>query len=160
MPKIFEVADGDRKKILSEVFGVKPFEIMTIKLERIFIDKVFASEYYYTRKMMFDTAKHIYDISVLFIIDRIKNFIEEEDFVHAMVTLKRCEEKERHGGVPENKSIKDFSYFEHLHNDNDFLTEFKKMQSVYVFDDKDVISFSRASEIIKKLYKVFLSLGI
>lgn len=159
-PKIFEIADDDRKKILSEVFSVKPFEIMTIKLERIFIDKIFASEYYYTRKMLFDTAKHIYDISVLFNIDRIKNFIEKVDFVHAIVALKRSEEKERHGGVPEDRSIKDFSYFEHLHNDNDFLTEFKKMQSVYVFDEKDVISFSRASETIKKLNKVFLSLEI
>ena len=45
--------------ILEKEFEVQPIELEIIKLERIFVDKLFAAEFYYIRKMYTDVAKHI-----------------------------------------------------------------------------------------------------
>ena len=42
---------------MREQFEVMPFTIKTIRLERIFADKIFAAEFYYEREMYFDVAK-------------------------------------------------------------------------------------------------------
>lgn len=41
---IYDLADDQQKKTLENLFGVKPFKIKTITIERIFIDKLFAAE--------------------------------------------------------------------------------------------------------------------
>jgi hypothetical protein len=153
-PKLFDLADIQRQEILSSTFNVKPFGIKTIKLERIFVDKVFASEFYYTRKMQFDTAKHIYNIAVLFDNQRIKQMLKQRDYLEKMVSFKRLEEKERLGGVPENVALKDFTYFDALPVDREFTEEFNRMQNIYVFDSKDNITFENLMDIIGKLKKI------
>lgn len=65
-PIIYTYATEEQKAILREQFGVMPFLIKTIRLERIFVDKIFAAEFYYEREMYFDVAKHIYDVGVMF----------------------------------------------------------------------------------------------
>lgn len=42
---------------MREQFEVMPFTIKTIRLERIFADKIFAAEFYHERGMYFDVAK-------------------------------------------------------------------------------------------------------
>ncbi|UKI14060.1 MAG: nucleotidyl transferase AbiEii/AbiGii toxin family protein [Clostridiales bacterium] len=58
---------------MRETYDIKPFEIETISLERIFIDKVFAAQFYYERKEYSDVAKHVYDLTVLLDNEQIKN---------------------------------------------------------------------------------------
>ena len=72
-PMIYSFASREEKNTLSRLFNVNPFHIETITLERMFIDKVFAAEFYYLEKKFFDTAKHLYDLCVLIRESRIKN---------------------------------------------------------------------------------------
>ena len=76
----------------------------------MFIDKVFAAEFYYTRKEYTDTAKHIYDLCVLINNDKIKELFKNEQELKRLVGYKREEEKIRTGGVSSDIKIKDFSY--------------------------------------------------
>lgn len=61
-PILYTYATEEQRSILQEQFGVMPFPVKTIRLERIFADKIFAAEFYYEREMYFDVAKHIYDV--------------------------------------------------------------------------------------------------
>ena len=63
-PLIYKLASDDEKKILEEKFDISKIEIKIIKLERMFIDKIFAAEFYYIRNMYMDVSKHLYDISI------------------------------------------------------------------------------------------------
>ena len=45
-PLIYEQAEPDQQLILLQQFDVRPFEILTMTIERIFIDKLFAAEAY------------------------------------------------------------------------------------------------------------------
>ena len=109
-PHLYELCGEDRRKILRENYGVQPFIVQTIALERIFIDKVFAAEFYYVRNEYFDVAKHIYDLTVLMSNDKIKKFLADKDEVTCIVALKRKEELHRKGGVEASLAIRDFSY--------------------------------------------------
>ena len=53
---IYKLANDTEKKILEEKFDVSKIEIEIIKLERMFIDKIFAAEFYYIRNMYMDVA--------------------------------------------------------------------------------------------------------
>ena len=48
-PVIYNKATEEQKIVLKEQFDIFPFGIMTIKLERIFVDKIFAAEFYYRK---------------------------------------------------------------------------------------------------------------
>ena len=51
---------------MEKEFDISGIEIETLTLERMFVDKLFATEFYYLRNMFTDTSKHLYDLSVLF----------------------------------------------------------------------------------------------
>ena len=74
-PHLYELASEEQQKIMREVYGVEPFEIETISLERIFIDKVFAAQFYFERKDYSDVAKHVYDLTALLDNEQIKAFL-------------------------------------------------------------------------------------
>jgi predicted nucleotidyltransferase component of viral defense system len=71
-PLVYKLASDDEKKILEEKFDISKIEIEIIKLERMFIDKIFAVEFYYIRNMYMDVSKHLYDMSMLFNNDKIQ----------------------------------------------------------------------------------------
>lgn len=77
-PLIYKLSNDDEKKILEEQFDITKIEIEIIKLERMFIDKIFAAEFYYIRNMYMDTAKHLYDISVLFNNNKIQKLLSNK----------------------------------------------------------------------------------
>lgn len=147
-PIIYELAGEEHKGILENTFGVAPFEVGTIKLERIFVDKLFASEFYFSRGVFFDVAKHIYDITVLFDNEQIKKMFGDKALLEQMVQYKRREELVRAGGVPANVPMHEFSYMDALFASTDFLKEFDHMQSIYVFDKRDNIPVPHAKEAI------------
>ena len=53
-PILYTYATEEQRNILRSQYDVVPFMINTIRLERIFADKIFAAEFYYERKMYFD----------------------------------------------------------------------------------------------------------
>ena len=74
-PILYTCATEEQRVILREQFEVMPFPIKTIRLERIFADKIFAAEFYYEREMYFDVAKHIYDVGVMLDLQSIQDMI-------------------------------------------------------------------------------------
>lgn len=150
-PLIYKLANDSEKKILEEKFDISTIEIEIIKLERMFIDKVFATEFYYIRKMYMDLAKHLYDISMLFNHNKIQSLLENKEELIKLIDFKRQEEKLRIGGIDENIDIKDFSYFK-LEFNNELIKEFENMQNKYVLNDKYKISINDVKEILKNLY--------
>ena len=149
-PLLYKLASESEKKILSEQFGVSRIKIEIIKLERMFIDKLFAAEFYYIRNMYMDTAKHLYDISILFSNPKIQKLLDNKEVLDKLIKYKRLEEKVRIGGIDENISIKDFSYFK-LQFSNELIKEFENMQNKYVLNDKYKLSMNVVKDILKQL---------
>lgn len=153
-PHLYELAGLEEKAILTNVYDVKPFEIETISLERIFIDKIFAAEFYYERKNFFDVAKHVYDLTVLLENEQIKRFLQNPQRVRTIIAYKRKEERNRLGGIPEEKKIKDFEFFGALCSNKEFIATYKKMQRIYVLNEKDEIKLEVALAAMSELYSI------
>lgn len=148
---IYKLANNSEKKILEEQFDVSKIEIEIIKLERMFIDKIFAAEFYYIRDMYMDTAKHIYDISILFYNEKIQNLLNNDEELNKLIKYKRQEEKARIGGIDENTQIKNFNYLK-LNFSYNLIKEFENMQNKYVLNDKYKVSIDEVKYILKQLY--------
>lgn len=159
-PHLYELASKEEKEILENVFDVKPFKIGTISLERIFVDKIFASEFYFVRDKFLDLAKHIYDITVMCSLDKICNLLSNDEELIKLIGYKREEETHRQSGVPQDLEIKDFSYL----NDIEFYDseQFKKalntIHNIYVFDKKDKIDIEQIQETLNMLHYIFSDL--
>lgn len=158
-PIIYKYASDSEKKTLKEKFEVEPIKIKIIKLERMFIDKVFAAEFYYTRKEYTDTAKHIYDLSVLINNDKIKKLFNNEQEIKRLVGYKREEEKSRTDGVKEYTKIKEFSYLKCNFND-EFLDKFKNMQDKYIISEKYKINMDQIKNALQIISENFSKLDI
>lgn len=150
-PLIYKLASDNEKKILEEKFDISKIEIEIIKLERMFIDKIFAAEFYYIRNMYMDVSKHLYDISILFNNDKIQKLLENKEELSKLIEYKRQEEKVRIGGIDENTKIKDFSYFK-LEFSDELIKEFENMQNKYVLNDKYKVSIDEVKNILKEIY--------
>lgn len=81
IPIILDIASDEQKEILNNQYDISAFNIETIKLERIFIDKVFAAEFYFLRSKYFDMAKHLYDIVVLLKNERIQKALLNKELL-------------------------------------------------------------------------------
>lgn len=158
-PIIYKYASDDEKKILKENFEVEPINIKIIKLERMFIDKVFAAEFYFTRKEYTDTAKHIYDLCVLINNEKIKVLFKNEQELKKLVEYKREEEKIRTEGVGSNIKIKDFSYL-NCNFDDIFIEKFNNMQDKYVIDEKYKMDINQIKNTLQSIKERFSNMGI
>lgn len=116
----------------------------------MFIDKVFAAEFYYIRKMYKDTSKHLYDITILTQIERIKKLLENKDELKKLISYKRQEESVRKGGIEANLKIKDFTYLKQEFNE-DLLNEFEDMQNKYVLNDRYKIGLNEVKDALNKI---------
>ncbi len=140
-PVIYTYATDEQKVILREQFEVMPFLINTIRLERIFADKIFAAEFYYERAMYFDVAKHIYDVGVMLDLHPIQNMIQDHGMFLEMLGYKRTEETRRAGSDLADKQFSDFKIFTGLSDNKDIGNAYQHMQRNYVFSEKDLLSF-------------------
>ena len=155
-PLIYKLANENERKVLKEQFEISDFDIDIIKLERMFIDKVFATEFYYIREMYKDTSKHLYDIVVLAQTQDIKSLLNNKKELNKLISYKRQEENIRKGGIDANTGIKDFTYLKQNFNE-DLLKEFENMQNKYVLNDKykvDMEEVRSVLSIIKNLEKL------
>ena len=150
-PLIYKLSNENEKNILETQFEISKFDINIIKLERMFIDKIFAAEFYYIRKMYKDVSKHLYDISVLSQNENIEKLLKNKNEMEKLISYKRQEEKIRIGGIDSNTKIKDFNYFKLDFND-ELIQEFNNMQYKYVLDDKYKITMDYTKNVILEIY--------
>lgn len=156
-PLIYKYANSIERKILKEKYNIGEFYIKIIKLERIFIDKIFAAEFYYNRGMYDDVSKHLYDISIMIKNNNIKELLKNKEELKKLISYKRKEEKFRIGGILENKKIIDFDYIK-LGFNNELINAFDKMQRIYVLDDESKITIEDVKKAINLIVHVFKNL--
>ena len=156
-PLVYKYAAEEEKNILKEKYNISEFAIDIIKLERIFIDKIFAAEFYYEREMYEDVSKHLYDISIMIKHDDIKKLLKNKSELSKLIGYKRKEEMFRIGGISEEKDITDFDYMK-LEFSDDLINAFNKMQRIYVMDNESVITIKDVENTIKILVSVFRNL--
>ena len=150
-PLIYKLSTETEREILKEQFGIYNFDINIIKIERMFIDKLFATEFYYIREMYKDTSKHLYDITILLQTKEIQQLLENKKYLEQLISYKRQEENVRKGGIDPNIKIKEFSYLKQEF-DEDLLQAFENMQNKYVLNDKykiDIKQIKDSLDIIK-----------
>ena len=146
-PLIYEQAEPDQQLILIQQFDVIPFEILTMTIERIFIDKLFAAEAY-TRSAAqeyraFEASKHIYDLAVISHEPRIVSLLQDEEQLTKLLTIRLTEEKNRLDGIP-GVLPKDFTFFEKSCADTHIIKAYATMQNQYVFIPDDRIPLDEA----------------
>lgn len=157
-PLIYKLSNQYEKSILEKQFNISSFFINIIKIERMFIDKIFAAEFYYIRNMLHDTSKHLYDICVLLQNETIKKLLSNKKELIKLINYKRQEELLRFGGITANTKIKNFNYFK-LDFNNNFIQEFYNMQNKYLLNKKYTITISELKEDLSKLLNVFMFLS-
>lgn len=157
-PLLYDKATDAEKQILREDYDVRPFSINTIRLERIFADKLLAAEFYYQRAAYLDTAKHIFDLSVMMQIPRIQVMLADHDMFVQMLAYKRLEERERIGSDLAEKPFSEFELFATMGENAELQHQFERMQRIYVFDKRNIRSFDTVVNQISSLYDVLLNL--
>ena len=153
-PAIYTYATEEQRSILREQFGVMPFPIKTIRLERIFADKIFAAEFYYERGMYFDVAKHIYDVSVMLDLQPIQDMLGNTGLFLEMSEYKRLEETRRTGSDLADRKFPDFKIFYDISDNTALKDAYQNMQKNYVFSEKDLLPFEFVTRQWKKLQEV------
>ena len=146
-PLIYEQAGPDQQLILLQQFDVHPFEILTMTIERIFIDKLFAAEAY-TRNAekehrAFEASKHIYDLAVIASEPRIVSLLQDKEQLAKLLTIRLTEEQNRLDGIP-SVLPKDFIFFDKACANTHITKAYATMQNQYVFIPDDRISLDEA----------------
>ena len=149
-PIIYTYANDKERKILAKEFDIAPFEIKVQKLERIFIDKLFAAELYFEKEMYMDLSKHLYDLTILFKTERIQKLFKNREEFEKIVAYKREEEIYRKGGVDKKIQIKDFGYF-YAEYSEELLKAFKLMQDKYIFKDEYRITIEETQKVLNQI---------
>lgn len=154
-PIIYDFATQEQKKILHEYYGVSPFLVKTMTIERIFIDKIFATESYIRKSdnphRAFEAAKHLYDISVMSMLPAIKELCIDADKMKYLLNIRLEEEKNRLDGVP-GLLPKDFILFNSVKTNKNVRDAYEIMQKQYVFQISDRIPFDSAVSSLFLLY--------
>lgn len=156
---LYDLASEEQKQILRETYGVKPFQVQTITLERIFIDKLFAAEAYVRKSKdghrAFEAAKHIYDLAVLAEHPQILKLYQDAAQMEYLLSICMEEERERLDGIP-NVSPDTFTFFHIVSVNKDVKSAYDVMQNQYVLRDQDRIPFETA---VIKLQFIFNELN-
>ena len=150
-PHLYELATKEEKEILEKQYDVYPFNIITLSIERIFMDKLFAAEHYYRINKLFDLSKHLYDLSVLLKDERIIDFINSKDRLNELLNIQLTEEESRFGGISDFKSFNDLTFIKGIDN-SELERSFNQMQVIYIFSEKDNISFKDVLNNINELF--------
>ncbi len=157
-PILYSEATEEQRRILKTTYGAEPFLIQAIKQERIFADKILAAEFYFQRHMLFDTAKHIYDLAIMMELGKIHSLLLSHEELKEMLAYKRMEERERIGSDLSKKPFSEFTLFNAIGIDSAMNAAFLKMQEVYVFSGKDILSIAELSQRMTDLNRILLQL--
>lgn len=157
-PLLYSEATEAQRDILERRFEVRPFTIQTIKMERIFADKILAAEFYYQRGMLFDTAKHLYDLATMLEQERIHRLLDNSEELIKMIAYKRKKENVRIGSDLAQKPFSEFTLFQTGRDDPELRDAFMGMQQIYVFSDEDILQPESLQRYMDRLTQRLLSL--
>lgn len=156
---LYDLATDEQKQILESVYGVKPFEILTITMERIFVDKLFAAEAYVRNSAVehraFEAAKYIYDLAVLEKHPQIERLLADTTKMKYLLTIRLEEETERLDGIP-GVAPKEFIFFREASSNSEVRKAYEIMQNQYVLRDQDRIEFGAACKALLHIEKMLL----
>ncbi len=155
---LYSEATKEQREILAREFSVRPFIVQTIKMERIFADKILAAEFYYQRRMLFDTAKHLYDLATMLEQERIQHLLNTPEQLVQMLAYKRKEETERIGSDLAQKPFSEFTLFQAVKEDENLRDAFARMQEIYVFSERDILQSEELLTRMDQLEQTLLSL--
>lgn len=146
-PMLYDLATDEQKQILETNYDVKPFEVQTITIERIFIDKLFAAEAYVRKSeephRAFEAAKHIYDLTVLRADPQIKALLSDTAQMARLLQIRMAEEQERRDGIP-GVIPQEFRFFADAADNSKVKAAYETMQRQYVLRDSDRIEYETA----------------
>lgn len=153
-PMLYDLASESEQKILREQYDVAPFPIMTITLERIFIDKLFAAEAYARRsaepQRAFEAAKHIYDLSVMIGQPIIQSLLADDALIKKLLDIRIEEEAGRLDGIP-GVMPGEFTFFETAPSNNAVRNAYAVMQAQYVLRPEDRIEYDSATAGLREI---------
>lgn len=148
---LYDLANEEQKRILQEQYEVNAFSIQTISMERVFIDKLFASEAYVRKSSeenrAFEAAKHIYDLVVISEHDQITSLLSDANQMKRLLDIRIMEEKERRDGIP-GMAPCDFEFFKSAAANKDVRRAYDIMQNQYVLRDSDRIEYDKAITVL------------
>lgn len=153
-PLIFSYASEEQREDL-KAYEMHPFLINTISLERMFVDKILAAEFYIERNNWFDVAKHLYDIHFMLGFKEIQKLLDDDDTLIRLLSYKRAEETERKGSDLDLKPLADLSIYEIIDNSNELCTAFDKMQEVYVFQNEYIVNLNDVKNSLADIRDIF-----
>lgn len=144
---IYDLATDQERVILTNVCGIKPFIVKTITIERIFVDKLFATEAYVLKSDIphraFEAAKHIYDLAFMVNQESIIKLLSTDELLKRLLSIRIAEERNRLDGIPDVLP-KDFTFFESVAHNGAVKDAYRIMQNQYVLRDIDRIEFDVA----------------
>ena len=153
-PIVYDFATEEQKKVLVENYGVVPFTVKAMTIERIFVDKLFAAEAYvrmsHISHRAFEAAKHIYDLVILKDHPKIKALYENEELLDSLLKIRIVEEQERLDGIP-GVLPADFSFFDDASTSSEVKAAYDVMQRQYVFKDSDCIKYDDAMDALTEI---------
>jgi len=154
---IYEYSTSEEKKVLESQYDVVPFLLKTIKAERIFIDKIFASEHYYVGQRYTDVAKHIYDIAVMCQLDFAKELLNNPEQLCEMIAYKRQEESGWEASAVADKPFSKFLLARGFEKNTELAKAYARMQDIYIFDDAYRIKYSAVCEAVVEILDTIVS---
>ena len=153
-PLIYELATDEEKQILENQYDMEPFEIKTITMERIFVDKLFAAEAYVRKSenehRAFEAAKHIYDLTVMENQPKIAALLQSGEELKRLLAIRLTEEKERRDDIP-NVLPKDFTFFTQAAQNKNVCDAYEKMLGQYVMHSEDRINLAEVNSSLKRI---------
>ena len=157
---LYELASNEQKQMLESEYDVGAFSIMTISMERIFIDKLFAAETYVRKSSephrAFEAAKHIYDLVVIYKHKTVSKLLSDTGLMKKLLNIRIAEEHNRLDGIP-NVLPSDFIFFTNSMNNKDVRKAYEIMQNQYVLRDCGRIDYDKAMEALTDIYKNLLN---
>ena len=161
-PMLYELANSSQRKILYDSYGIKPFKIQTIKLERIFIDKLFAAEAYIRKVKIknraFEAAKHIYDLAVMARLPLILDLLNNEKTMDKLLSIRIQEEDNRLDGIP-GIAPSEFILFDDIKTNKLVKDAYEIMQRQYVLREIDRIAYKDATMILQNMHYTLIKNG-
>lgn len=156
---LYEYATSAEQDIMRRQYGMEPFSVKTITLERIFVDKLFAAEAYVRKsneaKRAFEAAKHIYDLAILKTHPKIQTLLADEDQLKYLIEIRMREEVDRHDGVPYLAPAQ-FVFFDNAETDTNVRAAYEIMQRQYVLRTEDQIQYADAISALKSIREKLL----
>jgi len=156
---LYDLATEEQKHILETVYEVNPFDIQTITMERIFVDKLFAAEAYvrnsFVEHRAFEAAKHIYDLAVLEQHPQIVTLMADAVQMKHLLDIRLEEEAGRLDGIP-GVAPSEFTFFRSAASNEDVRKAYETMQNQYVLREQDRIEFDMAIEALLRIEQKLL----